>query len=63
MKAGQYSISIQWGHGHHYFVWTGEDGTQVSALVKEYQMRLNRQRSKNKRGAAPMVHAWIRLEK
>lgn len=57
MKAGGYAVSVQWGAGYHYFVYTG-DSLDTAKLVTKQNKKWCL--AYNKKGAKPKVHLWIR---
>jgi hypothetical protein len=64
VKAAQITVSIQWGGGLHYFIWTGDDLEYASRLAEQRQSVLTAkwlQRVPRLRGAKPHVYVWNRV--
>ncbi len=55
----EYMVSVQWGKGFHYFV-TPKCLQYIHAYadLHLHVQRLKDQRSRNKRGAKPIVRVW-----
>lgn len=61
MKPGPYAASIQWGAGHHYFIYPR--GSTKEEILVEAKAHIERLKAyKKKRGAAPRAYVWKKIE-
>ena len=58
MKAGKFSVSVQHGGGHHYFIWTGDDANEGLKIAGEKHKLLL---AKPPKGPKPSVHVWGKI--
>ena len=59
MIAGQYAVSIQWGAGHHYFVWTGDSSEKALSIGAGYQATFAAKRPRH--NLKPAVYVWSKM--
>ena len=57
MKAKEFTVSVQWGGGHHYFLKTYDTEQEAILAAASHAERLSAQKT-SKRGARPTVFAW-----
>ena len=60
MIAGKYAVSIQYGGGYHYFVWTGDDKAEWEKMFTQQEHNAKAKTLKIKKGAKPKAIAWQR---
>ena len=55
MKIDKWAVSVQWGHGHHYFLkyFSNEPAAEIAA-----EKHLNDLKARYKKGAKPHVSVW-----
>lgn len=58
LKAGKFAVSVQWGHGHHYFLSYPDSIHAAMGSRLAVQTRLNEEWEARGRGAKPHVHVW-----
>lgn len=56
MKAGAYAVSVQWGVGRHYFIWTGDSLKVAEKTADDHKKLLAKRRDKG--GLKPYVFVW-----